>query len=76
MNNGVGEKVIVYEQLTKENCEMEKIKFFFKALSEPIQDEILLLGVANYCLSHKDDKFLKDVHETLFPGSNKKICAV
>jgi hypothetical protein len=68
--NGVGEKIIVYEQ--PEAVDIERIRSFYAAMPQHMQDEILTLGVANYLLGSQDEQFIKEMHEFFFPNCKMK----
>lgn len=70
-NSGVGEKIVVFETPT-EKCDIKRIRSFYEAMPEHMQNEILIIGVANYCLGSKDDGFINKFHEALFPKCDKR----
>ena len=68
---GIGEKVSVL--LTPlEKVDIPKIKQFYELLPQSAKDEILVLGVANFCLQSQDEEFLRNMHKALFPQCYRK----
>ena len=68
---GVGEKIVVFESPLK-GCDLKKIKAFFEAMPDHMREEMIVLGVANYCLGSKNNDFIQQVHEALFPNCKRK----
>lgn len=68
---GVGEKIAVIET-PMDRCDIARIKHFYDSLPEDMQQEILVLGVANYCLQTSDSAFIRKIHKALFPDCDKK----
>ena len=67
----MGEKVTVFET-PMSKCDIRKIKGFFEAMPTHIQNEMIVLGVANYCLQSNNNEFINTVHEALFSKCDKK----